>query len=917
MREKIGLNGEWSFRIDREDRGERQVWFMAGLPNDQEVREVRVPHIWQREEEYVQYCGTAWYEKKFAFGGGTGDGKKAFLRFGAVDFQARVWLNGVYLGEHEGGFTPFEFDATDALRRGDDNRLTVRVYDPQDNAEIPIGKQGTWYTRISGIWQEVELEIRSELHIVSASVYPDIDSGAADVRLELAGGPKGEFFAEYRVSDHLTPESTVALLKEQLEFAGGESLARQRIAIKDAILWSPDLPHLYDLEVTIVDGDGGIVDRLTTTFGMRKIEYADGQLLLNHKPLFVRGALDQAFYPDTIYVAPSDEYIQDEIRKAKAMGFNLLRKHIKVEIPRYLYWADRMGMLIWAEPPNVVKWSAQSRRRFHDELVAMVRRDFNHPSILIWSLYNEEWGLEWDLANDKEKQAHVIALYDEIKSLDPTRLICDNSGWIHVKTDINDYHRYYVVPEQIEEWKADIGDYMAGNPGLNYVEGYESGGEPIIVSEFGVWGLPSVEKLLGHYGKQPSWFANLGDDTHREDFKMPLTAYANFAKYQLDRVFGDMERLSVHSQRRMFRAVKSLIEEMRKHPRINGYVVTEFTDIEWETNGWMDYTRNLKLGMERAADFNGGLVVMADGIRRNLWSGEEQAWDVVVSNHDSLPLRGLVKWEIGGTGVGGTEALDEGAATHVRLPGAIRFSAPDVAEAGFHALKLTLELEGGIAAVNEEELTISPLAKANAGAGSATICAYGMDASFRTALEASGFALTDDFALASAVVTSVLDDRVQAYYRDGGDVLFLAEEGDALTDKGQFTFRELVRGESWDRTSSFNYVDPSFFEGIPLRHEMGWETEGLHPDYIVPFSNYNKLGGTIGRIVYMFGNETLAESSEIVSGYFQGWIGQAGGSLIVQKSEQGRLVLTTWKLKRTYGDHPIATQLVNALLSGR
>ncbi|MFX3633907.1 MAG: hypothetical protein ACE3L7_26490 [Candidatus Pristimantibacillus sp.] len=144
--------------------------------------------------------------------------------------------------------------------------------------------------------------------------------------------------------------------------------------------------------------------------------------------------------------------------------------------------------------------------------------------------------------------------------------------------------------------------------------------------------------------------------------------------------------------------------------------------------------------------------------------------------------------------------------------------------------------------------------------------------------------------------------------------MFLAEEGDHLTDKGHFTFRELVEGESWDRTSSFNYVDPAFFGEIPLQHEMGWEMEGLYPDYIIPFSNYNKLGGTIGRVVYMFGNENITETSEIISGYFQGWIGQAGGSLLVQRSAQGSLTLTTWKLKANYGAHPIATQILHALL---
>ncbi len=902
MREQLGLNGTWQFRIDRKDEGERARWYDSSLA---ESRQVEVPHIWQREEEFVHYCGTAWYEKEFEAALHQ-PGQKAYLCFGAVDFQARVWLNGKFIGEHEGGFTPFEFEVSTILEQGRTNRLTVRVYDPQDNAEIPIGKQGSWYTRISGIWQDVRLECRPDCFIQQVHVVPDIDSGIARTKVTMNGDMLPGAMLTFAVTGHLHPKT---LVTESLAAAEDGGIQHE-IPIPDAQLWSPLAPHLYDLKVQLKDAAGNVIDEYCTYFGMRKIEFKDGQLLLNHQPLFVRGALDQAFYPDTIYTAPSDEWIKTEIQRAKDMGFNLLRKHIKVEIPRYLYWADRMGMLIWAEPPNVVKWSEQSRRRFSDELRAMIDRDFNHPSILIWSLYNEEWGLEWDLANDKAKQEHVKAMYQDIKTMDPTRLICDNSGWIHVKTDINDYHRYFVLPEQTEEWKADLDDYMAGHPEANYVKGYAPQGEPIIISEFGVWGLPSVAKLLEYYKGEPSWFANLGDDTHREDFKKPLTAYENFEKYQLQRIFGNLENLSLHSQRRMYRAVKSLIEEMRKRPQINGYVVTEFTDIEWETNGWMDYTRNLKLGMEHAADFNGGLVIMADRVKRNLWCGESQSWDILISNHDQRILNGEVRWEIPGTDLSGVIPLREGNRTFAALLGAIQFQVPKVKESGFYALKLSIVLDEELAAVNEEELTISPR-PASAGV---RVCAYRMDSEFQSRLADGGMVMTDELHAAEAVVTSVLDEQVLEYYRGGGHVVFLAEDGDQLSEKGQFTFRELVRGESWDRTSSFNYVDPEYFQGVPLHHEMGWEMEGLYPDYIVPFSNYNKLGGTIGRVVYMFGNEGVTETSEIVSGYFQGWIGQAGGSLLVQKSEQGSLILTTWKLKNSYGIHPIATQLVHALL---
>lgn len=907
MREKLVLNGEWSFAVDRKGEGERNAWFNRTL---QEPMNVTVPHIWQREAAYVHYCGAAWYEKTFEATNLSGEGR-IYLCFGAVDFQARVWLNGRFIGEHEGGFTPFEFDVTQAVNRESENRLTVRVYDPQDNAEIPIGKQGSWYTRISGIWQDVYLESRHACFIQYAHVYPNIDEGIAAVRMQLSQQPDKACVLELTVTDHLQPERMVA----QVVVPVTVTTVMHNVELPEAVWWTPEQPHLYDLRIRLLKaGDGDAVDEYETYFGMRSVEFSDGQLYLNHKPLFVRGALDQAYYPDTIYTAPSDEWIQNEIRLAKQMGFNLLRKHIKVEIPRYLYWADRMGMLIWAEPPNVVKWSVQSRRRFYDELLGMIMRDFNRPSILIWSLYNEEWGLEWDLANDTEKQEYVIAMYDAIKVLDPTRLICDNSGWIHVKTDINDYHRYFVVPEQHEEWKSDIEDYMADAPEANYVKGYAPKGEPIIVSEFGVWGLPSVKKLKEFYGGEPSWFGNVGDDTHREDFKNPLNAEAHFNQYQLDRIFGDMENLSVHSQKRMHRAVKSLIEEMRKHPGINGYVVTEFTDVEWETNGWLDYTRQLKLGMDRAADFNGGLVVMTDGISRNLWSGQRESWDIVISNHDLLPLRGILNWSIDGTDAAGAVRVEEeGDIALIRLKDAISFAAPDVREASFFTLKLSLELEGGHRAVNEEELTISPIVQKDAQA-EVKVCPYLMDEDFGGRLAENGMQLTESIDGAQAVITSVLDGTVMEYYRQGGHVIFLAEEGDRLSHKDQFTFRELVQGESWDRTSSFNFVDPAYFEGVPLRHEMGWEMEGLFPDYVIPFSNYNKLGGTIGRVVYMFGNENITETSEIISGYFQGWLGQAGGSLLVQRSAGGSLTLTTWKLKDTYGKHPIATQIVNTLL---
>lgn len=902
MRDKQNLNGIWKFQIDPQDIGNKDLWYKTGLLDSSKVE---VPHIWQTEKKYVNYCGTAWYEKEFEVAELTSD-KDLFVCFAAVDFHAMVWINGEYIGEHEGGFTPFEFILTDFIHISGKNRLVVRVYDPSDNAEIPIGKQGSWYTRISGIWQDVCIENRSKQYIKHVFVHPDIDHKSIEIELNLSNSIYQNFVVEYTVTNHEEPEVIHIVQTEVIR----ASKQRTVLTFDNITLWSPQTPHLYDVTV-IIKKNGLVMDEYITYFGMRKIDYLNGTLLLNNQPLYIRGTLDQSYYPNTIYRAPTDEWIKKEISMAKELGFNLMRKHIKAELPRYLYWADRLGILIWGEPPNVIKWSEQSKRRFYNELHGMIERDFNHPSIIIWSLYNEEWGLEWDLANDKNKQCYVKQMYEKIKKLDPTRLICDNSGWIHVQTDLNDYHRYFSVPEQIDEWESDLDEYIIDNTSENFVDGVQEQGQPIIVSEFGVWGLPSMQKLVNYYDGTPPWFGNLGDDTHREDFKNPLNAFKNFDKYQLKRIFGDFENLAEHSQKRMYRAVKSLIEEMRKRPQINGYVVTEFTDVEWETNGWLDYTRNLKLGFNKAKNFNGNLVVMVNHLKRNLWCGEEQSIELVIANDDMLPIQGsVIKWKITGTNVSGEINLSMEKGSFIKVPDAIQFTAPAVNVSSYYKLTLQMFKDNVLIAENEEELTITPKKQIQP----IKVYPYKLSGEILSYFLENGLCIIDNFKSADLVVTNELDKDVLDFHRIGGHVVFLAEEGDKLKEKGQFTFRELRRGEDWDRTSSFNYVDSSYFLNSPLQDEMGWETEGLYPDYIVPFDNYNKLGGTMGRIVYMFGNENITETSEIVSGYFQGWIGQAGASMLVKTNSKGSLILTTWKLIHNYGKHPIATQVLNDLI---
>ncbi|WP_158282266.1 glycoside hydrolase family 2 protein [Salipaludibacillus keqinensis] len=896
MRKTIDLNGTWAFKMDPTKSGEMDSWHQ-GLPPGLEVN---VPHIWQREGgELVHYTGAAWYEKVISIDKPDPD-KKLFIHFGAVDYEAIIWINGRYVGRHEGGFTPFSFDITDKLNQTGEQRVVLRVFDPQDNAEIPIGKQGSWYTRVSGIWQDVWLEEKPELFIENIHVTPSIDKEEAEVTVTLSNIPSEPMLVDITCATY--PDNVPMGSSIQVTLSNKQTTCV--FPMKGADLWSPDHPALYQLVAKIRGGDMN-----SAVFGMRQVSFQDGTLYLNHQPLYIRGALDQAYYPDTIYSAPSDEYIINEINEAKNMGLNMLRKHIKIEIPRYLYWADRMGMLIWAEPPNYIKWTKQATKRFEQDLEAMIERDYNHPSIIIWSLYNEEWGLEWTLSKDNEKQTHVYDLYERTKRIDSSRLICDNSGWIHVKTDVNDYHRYFTLPEQKNEWEHDLDSFIIGHNEANFVTGYQSRNEPVIVSEFGMWGLPSVKRMKEHYGGEPWWFLNQGDETHSEDYKSPKTADSHFDKFGLNKIFKDFEDLAETSRKRMFRGVKSLIQEMRKREGLTGYVVTEFTDVEWETNGWLDYLRQPKFLAEEMQSFNGEVAVIADISKRNAWSGENITVDLILSNHSNRPLKGDVTWEIPGTSLQGTLPVDVNGDPVIRIEQPIQFTVPHMDRPELKEIHIQFSESDGTKWGVYEELMFAPaVSQFNYRFWPVSLSIEIVDA-----LERRGATAVESIDEADIVFTSEWSAEVEQGARDGKTVLFFAEAGDDIDEKGFFSFKELPPAESWQRTSSMQSVDTTFFGDLPLRKEMGWEMEGIYPDYVVPFSNYSKAGG---RTVYMFGNSQYAENSDLLGIYFEGWLGQMGGTFIRQKVGTGTVYVTTWKLLQTLKTNPLTEHLIQQIVRG-
>ncbi len=887
----LNLNGSWNFKTDPESIGESKEWIINGF----EGQVVEIPAAWQSYNKNLsEYTGYAWYSKEFDLDSSS---NRIFIEFNAVDYIADVWLNGEYIGTHEGGYVPFKFEITNYLRE-DQNLLVVRVFDPENNEEIPHGKQGSWYTRVSGIWQDVNIAEYGESFIEDVFIKTDIDLEQIDLDISIDSVDRidnpvvqVDIFVD---GGSLVSSSEFIFEKEDY-----------KISIPEVNLWSPENPYLYNAVFTLKDGDK-VVDEYKSHFGMRKIEAKDGEIYLNNKPLYIRGALDQAFWPGTIYRADNEEMIRDEIRKAKDMGFNLLRKHIKTEDPRYLYWADKLGILIWAEPANYARWTPQAKQRFKKEYTDMVVRDFNHPSIIIWSIYNEEWGLEWKLKDNKDMQDWLSDFYDYARILDDSRLICDNSGWAHVKTDLNDYHRYFAVPENYREWNEDLDQYVISQPEENFVDGYSSAREPLIISEFGIWGLPELDNNIKE-DQQPTWFAGSAR-IFTENFKIPATAQKNFYKYKLDKVFTNFNELSLATQEREYRGVKYLFEEIRKREEISGYVVTELTDIEWETNGFLKYNRDLKSFSDKVSNFNGAINIMIDIEEHNLWSGNRFKAAPYIVNNTSENISGSLYWELKDSNINGTIKVSVKPYSVTKIPDDIVFKIPTFNTCSSYDFDYCLVKDGEEITRNREELTITSPDKAKSGGQEITTC--GLSDEFKEALVTNDYILnslldtssirkneakSDQIDTERVCLASKLDKEVLQYIRLGGKAIFLAEKGSDIQDKGLLNFKKLSDGESWDRAASFNFIDTNLFEGLPINKISGWEMSDIYPSYII--NNLDDMN-----------------YERIIAGMFSGWIGKFSPTILELKYGKGHLIVSTLKLMGQYNQQPIGTLLLNKMV---
>ena len=530
----LSLNGTWDFSRD---------------PDGWSGEQIVVPFAWETEASGLQ---AHWLERgryrREITAPANWSGQRIVLHFGAVHHIATVSVNGTLVGEHEGGSTPFEFDITDALDADGRGTLVVQVLAPLDKREIVHGKQRSIprdvydvcaFTPSSGIWQSVWLEARPATYLADVALRPSAELDAIEATVSVCG---------LAGSATLTATLTATVAGEQpvtVEITEPAQPLSVRLPITAPRLWSPADPHLYEVTVTLESADG--TDRVGTATGLRSVQTDGDQILLNGERLYVRGVLDQGYWPGTGITAPDDQAFVTDLEAARAAGFNLVRKHLKLEDPRFLYHADRLGMLVWAEPTSTGIFTPAAVARFEAQIEPMVRRDGNHPSIVIWGLYNEEWGLDWDVPGDPAKQEATRRAYELLKDLDASRPAVDDSGWSHVATDLVDWHIYDEFPDG---WAAKVRALLAdGKPGF-----------PVPIGP-GVL----VEKVLMADGSPAPAVPNLNSE-----FGGGLTSVERGWNLRWQTL------------------------ELRRYDGLSGYVWTELYDIEHETAGIYAFDRSTK-----------------------------------------------------------------------------------------------------------------------------------------------------------------------------------------------------------------------------------------------------------------------------------------------------------------------------------
>ena len=494
------LDGAWGFALGGPDDDPTRLSYDRTI-------EVPFPPESPASGIGLSRCDHPRYRRSFAVDAAGG---RVLLHFEAVDYRCRVWVNGHLVAAHEGGHTPFVCDVTDALVAGD-NELVVAADDLAHDLEQPRGKQDwrdephvIWYGRSSGIWRSVWLEVVPAVRVASLTWTPRGTDGVLDAEIRLHGDARGHTVeCTFRCGDAVVGRARHLVTGNRLRFATSLGSPRTGVDVDD-LLWTPERPTLIDVAVRLLDGRRE-VDAVASYTGLRTIGARNGAIELNGHAYPLRLVLEQAYWPETHFTAPSASGCRDEAELIKALGFNGLRMHQTTADPRFLRWCDELGLVVWADAPAAYEFSPEAFSRASRAWIELIERDRNHPSVIGWVPYNESWGVP-GVASDEQQRWAVRALRATAKALDPTRLALGNDGWEHVSGDVVGIHDYSHNPAELRARygtpEAVAATLARGRVSKRQVVVGEAvpPGVPVVLSEFGGFSLDSDAGAWKGYG---------------------------------------------------------------------------------------------------------------------------------------------------------------------------------------------------------------------------------------------------------------------------------------------------------------------------------------------------------------------------------------------------------------------------------
>lgn len=564
------LNGAWDFSFDDEKVGEADRWF-ASFPAQ---KEIQVPFTYETKMSGIgdETCHEAvWYHRTVSVSAETLQEKKTILHFEGSDYVTKVWVNGNYVGSHTGGYARFSFDITKELHAGE-NDIVVKAEDSFDTQQ-PRGKQrwepenfGCWYVQTTGIWKTVWMEFVPKNYLQSVKMTPMYTDHRLDVEFDVNADHYGKDLmveAEIYFGDIFVNAVRIPVTKAHIQ----TSIDVYSTDVNDFGIarWHPDDPNLYDITFTLLE-NGEEVDHVGSYFGMRDIRISGNQILLSNDTLYQRLILDQGYWKDSHLTPPSEEALIEDIDKIMQLGYNGVRKHQKVEDERFLYWCDVKGLLVWSEMASAYRFTDEAVAQFVTQWTEIVRQNYNHPSIITWTPFNESWGVPF-IHFRKPEQHFTETVYYLTKTLDPFRPVIVNDGWEHTISDILTLHDYQEIGDLLYNRYTQRKDTILKNEEghchfkFALAEGYEYKGQPIIISEYGGIAFNNSQEGWGYGNKVAD------EDAFLKRFDDITTA-------------------------------------IKKLPYVCGYCYTQVSDVQQEINGLMDMDRNFKVNADAVREIN-------------------------------------------------------------------------------------------------------------------------------------------------------------------------------------------------------------------------------------------------------------------------------------------------------------------------